>query len=68
MAQALVSLCDNLGSYTIIDLPEVLTLSGEYLKKVFGGGGYKLRFVDALSFEAKRDALHPDLVINIDSF
>lgn len=24
--------------------------------------------MDALSFEAKRDALHPDLVINIDSF
>ena len=38
-AQALLSLCDDIESYTIIDLPEVLTLSREYLKRVFGGGG-----------------------------
>jgi len=70
-AQTLVSLWDNLESYTIIDLPEVLTLSREYLKKIFGGGGSKfckLRFVDALSFEARRDELHVDLVINIDHY
>lgn len=36
-AQALLKLCDGIESYTIIDLPEVLTLSREYFKMVFGG-------------------------------
>ena len=50
-AQALVSLCDNLESYTIIDLPEVLTLSREYLKKIFGSGGGGKKFLQISFFD-----------------
>lgn len=69
-AQALVKLVPDLGSYTIVDLPEVLQLSSGYLGQVLEKDEFaKLRFVDALSL-AKQQFEFPDfdLVINIDSF
>ncbi len=69
-AQALVKLVPNLGSYTIVDLPEVLLLSSGYLGQVLEKDEFaKLRFVDAMSL-VKQQFEFPDLdlVINIDSF
>jgi hypothetical protein len=65
-AQAFLCLQDQLQSYTILDLPEVLRLSELYLRRVLPPALFaKLRFVDAL---ASRVEIAADLVLNIDSF
>lgn len=69
-AQALIKLVANIRKYTIVDIPEVLSLSQSYLRKVLDEDEFaKLEFVNA--FELKQgdgpsDAV--DMVINIDSF
>ena len=69
-AQALIKLVGSIKKYTIIDIPEVLSLSSGYLKKVLKREEFaKLNFVNALSLPKVHHNLHPvDLVINIDSF
>lgn len=69
-AQALIKLVGNVKKYTIIDIPEVLSLSHSYLEKVLGEEEFaKLDFVNALSLSSDhRDFHHIDLVVNIDSF
>lgn len=69
-AQALIKLVGNIKAYTIIDIPEVLSLSRGYLGKVLNKEEFaKLNFVNALSLsEDHRDFHLVDLVINIDSF
>ena len=69
-AQALIKLVGNIKKYTIIDIPEVLSLSSGYLEKVLSKDEFaKLDFVNALSLSKNPPDLHPiDLVINIDSF
>lgn len=69
-AQALIKLVGNIREYTIVDIPEVLSLSRSYLEKVLSEEEYaKLSFVNALSLHEDRRDFHPvDLVINIDSF
>lgn len=69
-AQALIKLVENIKEYTIIDIPEVLSLSLGYLKKVLTKEEFsKLNFVNALSLLKDRHDFRPiDLVINIDSF
>lgn len=69
-AQALLRLVETLDKYTIIDIPEVLALSSQYLESVLDKESFqKLDFVNAFSL-AKSSASFPkvDLVINIDSF
>lgn len=69
-AQALIRLAGNIRKYTIVDLPEVLSLSRSYLGKVLNKKEFaKLDFVNALSLSGDRPDFHAiDLVINIDSF
>lgn len=70
-AQTIIKLVDNIDKYVIIDLPEVLSLSVKYLKKVLSKKEFaKLDFVNALALSAddNRDFQNVDLVINIDSF
>jgi putative sugar O-methyltransferase len=68
-AQAAIKLIETIDTYTIIDIPEVLSLSAAYLKKVLTREEYqKLYFVDALALSEAHDAYSVDLVINIDSF
>lgn len=70
-AQAILKLFKKVRSYTIIDLPNILSLSAQYLRAVLDPPEFdKLRFVDAFEF-AKSKAEHGravDLVINVDSF
>lgn len=69
-AQALIKLVNKIKKYTIVDIPEVLSLSQNYLRKVLEDHEFKkLVFVNA--FELERSGYHKthqDLVINIDSF
>lgn len=69
-AQALVKLAVNIKKYTIIDIPEVLSLSSSYLERVLNEEEFaKLDFVNALSLPKDHQVFHAvDLVINIDSF
>lgn len=69
-AQALIKLIENIKKYTIIDIPEVLSLSSSYLEKVLSKEEFaKLDFVNALSLPEDFSDYQPvDLVINIDSF
>ena len=69
-AQALLKLIRNIKTYTIIDIPEVLSLSSRYLKKILTKEEFdKLRFKDAQKLSQERcDSCQIDLVINIDSF
>lgn len=69
-AQALIKLAGNIKKYSIIDIPEVLSLSFHYLEKVLSKKEFaKLNFVNALSLPDDRHNFGPvDLVINIDSF
>lgn len=69
-AQALVKLATNIKKYTIVDIPEVLSLSSSYLEKVLNDEEFaKLDFVNALSLPEDHHDFHSiDLVINIDSF
>lgn len=69
-AQALVKLVENLTEYTIVDIPEVLALSRNYLAKVLSKEEYaKINFIDAFSLRQEEYEGNPvDLVINIDSF
>ena len=69
-AQALIKLVRNIEKYTIVDIPEVLSLSLSYLEKVLSKEEFaKLEFVDALSLEKDRHSFNSvDLVVNIDSF
>lgn len=69
-AQALIKLEKNIKKYTIIDIPEVLTLSKTYLKKVLNKKEFsKVVFTNAYSSNV---ILNPaescELVINVDSF
>lgn len=69
-AQALIKLVKNISKYIIIDIPEVLSLSSSYLKKVLSKEEYqKLTFVNAYSLDEDFCGYEStDLVINIDSF
>jgi putative sugar O-methyltransferase len=69
-AQALIKLFGNIKQYTIVDIPEVLTLSFHYLEKVLTEDEFaKLNFVDAMTLStANYDFSTVELVINIDSF
>jgi putative sugar O-methyltransferase len=69
-AQALIKLVGNIRKYTIVDIPEVLSLSLGYLEKVLSKEEFaKLEFVNALSLTENYHDFHQvDLVINIDSF
>jgi putative sugar O-methyltransferase len=69
-AQALIKLVGNIKNYTIIDIPEVLSLSFLYLKNILSEDEFaKLDFVNALSLPKDCYEFHQvDLVINIDSF
>jgi putative sugar O-methyltransferase len=69
-AQAMLKLVTNIRKYTIVDLPEVLSLSSAYLKQVLNQNEFsKIDFIDATIFdENKNDLKELDLVINIDSF
>lgn len=69
-AQALIKLVVNIKRYTIIDIPEVLSLSHSYLEKVLSKDEFaKLDFVNALLLPKDiHDLQSVDLVINIDSF
>jgi putative sugar O-methyltransferase len=69
-AQALIKLAGNIKKYTIIDIPQVLSLSRSYLAQVLNREEFaKLGFVNALSLPRDRLCFDPvDLVINIDSF
>jgi putative sugar O-methyltransferase len=69
-AQALVKLTETIKKYTIIDIPEVLSLSSKYLEKVLNNEEYaKFDFVNAQALtDGRRDFYPIDLVINIDSF
>jgi len=61
----LLTLCEGIEEYVIVDLEPMLRLSEGYLKRVGFGG--KVRFVSNED-HAQIDALNADLVINIDSF
>jgi len=63
----LLSLNDKIGSYTIIDLPNMLELSRRVLLLAIPKLFYKIQFVDATNINAWR-GMTADLVINIDSF
>ncbi len=69
-AQALIKLAGNIEKYTIIDIPEVLSLSSKYLEKVLSNNEFaKLEFVDALSITRDNRSFNAiDLAVNIDSF
>lgn len=69
-AQALIKLATKIKRYTIIDIPEVLTLSATYLENVLNKDEFsKLEFVNALLLPNGNYKLsNIDLVINIDSF
>lgn len=69
-AQALIKLVENIETYTIVDLPEMLSLSHSYLKEVLSKNEFgKLDFVNALALaKDHRDFRCVDLAINIDSF
>ncbi len=69
-AQALIKLSKKIKKYTIIDIPEVLSLSSIYLEKVLNRDEYKkVRFINALTLSGEsNDFSSCDLVINIDSF
>ncbi|MDI7184880.1 putative sugar O-methyltransferase [Leptospira santarosai] len=64
--QALIKLSDAIKSYTIVDLPEILSLSSSYLKKVLSNDEFeKIKFI---STEDIHLVGNRDLIINIDSF
>lgn len=66
-AHALLRLAD-VSSYTIVDLPEVLNLSRQYLQRVLSDEDYrKIAFVSAHDASRWR-GIEADLSINIDSF
>ncbi len=69
-AQAIIRLFDNVDKYSIIDLPEVLSLSQNYLKQVLSDIEFsKIEFINAMTIkESYLESLSSDLVINIDSF
>ncbi|WP_016759851.1 putative sugar O-methyltransferase [Leptospira weilii] len=64
--QGLIKLSDAIQSYTIIDLPEMLSLSSSYLKKVLSNDEFeKVKFISPENIHLVENK---DLVINIDSF
>lgn len=69
-AQAIIKLVGNIKKYTIVDIPEVMSLSFYYLREVLTKEEFaKLDFVDAMTFSSRNYEFPPvDLVINIDSF
>lgn len=69
-AQALIKLAEYIKRYTIVDIPQVLSLSCSYLEQVLNTDEFaKLDFVNALSLPSDNHHFDPvDLVINIDSF
>jgi len=64
---ALTTYLPDLESYTIVDLPEMLTLSETYLRRVAPQLVHKVRFVDWQDKAGWADR-PADLVININSF
>jgi putative sugar O-methyltransferase len=58
---------EQIDSYVIVDLPEVLELSCRALAKLVPRQYQKLRFIDATK-EKEWSGLRADLAINIDSF
>lgn len=64
--QALLSLMPEIESYSIIDLPEVLNLSRQYLRRAIPDFFHKVRFIDCNS--ESYGLAYIDLAINIDSF
>lgn len=69
-AQALIKLVESIEKYTIVDIPEVLSLSHGYLKKVLTRDEFeKVDFINALTLSSvSHDFGLVDLVVNIDSF
>ncbi|EMO24190.1 hypothetical protein LEP1GSC168_3352 [Leptospira santarosai str. HAI134] len=64
--QALIKLSDAIKSYTIVDLPEMLSLSSSYLKKVLSDDEFeKIKFISTENIHLVGNR---DLIINIDSF
>lgn len=64
---ALLSLAD-ISRYVIVDLPEVLNLSGQYLRRALPSAQHKkIEFINAQDF-ASWSGIEADLSINIDSF
>jgi putative sugar O-methyltransferase len=63
----LLTLADQIESYTIVDLAHVLELSRRVLAEVIPDRVHKVRFVDAADTATWRN-LTADLAINIDSF
>src|SRR5262245_37330665 len=57
----------QIDQYTIVDLPQILELSRNALKKLIPQHYQKVRFIDATS-ERDWQGLAADLAINIDSF
>lgn len=57
----------QIDEYTIVDLPQILELSRQALKRLIPHHYHKVRFVDATD-EKGWQGLTADLVINIDSF
>ncbi len=69
-AQALIKLVKGIHNYTIIDIPEVLSLSACYLEKVLTNEEYqKISFINAYTINDENcDFSSTSLVININSF
>ncbi|WP_078129429.1 putative sugar O-methyltransferase [Leptospira alexanderi] len=64
--QGLIKLSNSIKSYTIVDLPEMLSLSSSYLKKVLSNDEFeKVKFISPENIHLVENK---DLVINIDSF
>lgn len=68
-AQSILKLVPKIQSYTIVDLPNVLTLSSSYLKRVLYPKEFKkLKFIKTNSLKTLTTLPSWDLAINIDSF
>lgn len=63
----LLTLCDSIESYVIVDLAPMLDLSRKYLEKVVPEMMPRILFLSSED-NARQGDLDPDLVINIDSF
>ena len=63
---ALLTLIDSVEEYIIVDLPEVINLSSNFLKKAIPEHFSKIRFIK--NIEYLNYSYDPDLIINIDSF
>ena len=66
-AHALMALAPQIETYIIVDIPSVLRLSQQLLKRLVPDRYSRIRFIDATSADAWK-GLRSDLAINIDSF